>query len=51
MMHEDISFEEAYQKCEEVLNNHKAYNAFEKWIKNQNGDMLVRKECFFSNDD
>ena len=39
MMHEDISFEEAYQKCEEVLNNHKAYNAFEKWIKNQNGDI------------
>ena len=30
-----ISFEEAYQKCEEVLNNNKAYNAFEKWIKNQ----------------
>ena len=39
MMHEDISFEEAYQKCEEVLNNNKAYNAFEKWIKNQNGDI------------
>lgn len=39
MMHEDISFEEAYKKCEEVLNNHKAYNAFEKWIKNQNGDI------------
>ena len=38
-MHEDISFEEAYQKCEEVLNNNKAYNAFEKWIKNQNGDI------------
>lgn len=39
MMHEDISIEEAYQKCEEVLNNNKAYNAFEKWIKNQNGDI------------
>lgn len=39
MMHENISFEEAYQKCEEVLNNNKAYNAFEKWIKNQNGDI------------
>ena len=39
IMHEDISFEEAYQKCEEVLNNNKAYNAFEKWIKNQNGDI------------
>lgn len=39
MMHEDISFKEAYQKCEEVLNNNKAYNAFEKWIKNQNGDI------------
>lgn len=39
MMYENISYDVAYQKCEEVLNNNKAYNSFEKWIKNQNGDI------------
>lgn len=39
MMYENISYDAAYQKCEEVLNNNKAYNSFEKWITNQNGDI------------
>lgn len=38
-MYYDISYDDAYKKCLEVLNNNLAYEMFNKWISNQGGDL------------
>lgn len=42
-MYENISYEDAYSKCNEVLKNNEAYKMFKKWITNQGGDLSKLK--------
>ena len=38
-MYLNISYEEAYNRASEVLDNNKAYEMFKTWISNQGGDL------------
>lgn len=38
-MYLNISYEEAYNRASEVLDNNKAYEMFKTWISNQSGDL------------
>lgn len=42
-MYLNISYEEAYNRASEVLDNNKAYEMFKKWISNQGGDLSKLK--------
>lgn len=38
-MYYDISYDDGYKRCLDVLNNGLAYDMFNKWISNQGGDL------------
>lgn len=42
-MYLNISYEEAYNRASEVLDNNKAYEMFKTWISNQGGDLSKLK--------
>lgn len=42
-MYLNISYEEAYNRASEVLDNNKAYEMFKTWISNQDGDLSKLK--------
>ena len=42
-MYLNISYEEAYKRASEVLDNNKAYEMFKTWISNQDGDLSKLK--------
>ena len=42
-MYLNISYEEAYNRANEVLDNNKAYEMFKTWISNQGGDLSKLK--------
>ena len=42
-MYLNISYEEAYKRASEVLDNNKAYEMFKSWISNQGGDLSKLK--------
>ena len=42
-MYLNISYEEAYKRASEVLDNNKAYEMFKTWISNQGGDLSKLK--------
>lgn len=42
-MYLNISYEEAYNRVSEVLDNNKAYEMFKTWISNQGGDLSKLK--------
>lgn len=42
-MYLNISYEEAYNRASEILDNNKAYEMFKTWISNQGGDLSKLK--------